>query len=87
MQSRFFLFLIAFLAFALCAIATPIPHDDAVIKKALKQYQIKRRDGSTPVKRQYDGFGKPSGSVIGSCLHDTVSHEDMTCQLVGPGRH
>ncbi|KAI0927927.1 hypothetical protein AcW1_005329 [Taiwanofungus camphoratus] len=61
MQSRSFLFLIAFLAFALCAIATPIPHDDAVIKKALKQYQIKRRDGSTPVKRQYDGFGKPSG--------------------------
>ncbi|KZT11112.1 uncharacterized protein LAESUDRAFT_720293 [Laetiporus sulphureus 93-53] len=56
MQSRILLVLLV-LALAFIAAASPIPDEGTLVKKTLKQYQMKRRDGSLPVKRQ---DGKPS---------------------------
>jgi len=64
MQSRVFLLIIALLGFAFMVTATPVPNEDAIAKKALKQYQMKRRDGSIPVKRQNSQPSKTWETVV-----------------------
>ncbi|OBZ75103.1 hypothetical protein A0H81_04857 [Grifola frondosa] len=46
MQSRLVLLFIAFLTFALLVASSPVPvNEDALVKKALKQYNAKRSEG------------------------------------------
>ena len=54
MQARLALFFITLMAFALFAVATPVP-DAALAKKSLKQYNARRG-----VERRDDQHYKPS---------------------------
>ncbi|PCH38613.1 hypothetical protein WOLCODRAFT_23474, partial [Wolfiporia cocos MD-104 SS10] len=59
MQSRLLMMLVVLLGLALFVMASPVPNEEAIVKRALKQYRPMKRDGVTPVKRDGE-WPKPS---------------------------